>query len=111
VAPPVELLPAPDPLDGVAETWDRTAVAAIAQMTRGLSPAMIGQVVSDWAIHLACSPGAEEWRDRAPVTDGSWWEAWLAAHSGPFGDRPPMGTPNGFYAPIADAPGHYVLEH
>lgn len=59
MAPPVELLPAPDPLDGVAETWDRTAVAAIAQMTRGLSPATIGQAVSDWAMHMACSPGKQ----------------------------------------------------
>lgn len=267
MASPVELPPAPDPLDGVAETWDRTAVAAGAQMTRGHSPATIGQAVSDWAIHMACSPGkqlqlaakvarkfarlneyvlrsagnadadpaieplpwdrrfvdpawqqppfslfaqgflltqqwwhaattgvrgvtrhheeimsfavrqpmfvvgteqdhvapcrsvhnihmlrsveicfvltsgagivsepghphrsyriltreadgvaldADEWRDRAPVKDDSWWEAWgawLAAHSGPLGDRPPMGTPNGLYTLIADAPGHYVLEH
>jgi polyhydroxyalkanoate synthase len=59
VAPTVELLPAPDPLDGIAETWDRTAVAAIAQMTHGLSPATIGQAVSDWAMHMACSPGKQ----------------------------------------------------
>jgi polyhydroxyalkanoate synthase len=47
----------PDPLDGLAETFDRAAVAAIAQLTSGLSPATIVQAFSDWGIHLAISPG------------------------------------------------------
>ena len=49
--------PGPDPLDGVAETLDRAAVAAIAQATHGLSPATIMQALSDWGLHLALSPG------------------------------------------------------
>ncbi|MDX3911289.1 MAG: poly-beta-hydroxybutyrate polymerase N-terminal domain-containing protein [Sphingobium sp.] len=48
-----------DPLDGIAETLDRAAVAAIAQLTRGLSPATILQAFSDWGMHLACSPGKQ----------------------------------------------------
>ncbi|WP_336965768.1 PHA/PHB synthase family protein [Sphingobium aquiterrae] len=47
----------PDPLDGMAETFDRAAVAAVAQMTSGLSPATIAQAFSDWGLHLAISPG------------------------------------------------------
>lgn len=47
----------PDPLDGVAETLDRAAIAAIAQVTHGLSPATIAQAVSDWGLHLVLSPG------------------------------------------------------
>lgn len=47
----------PDPLDGLAETFDRAAFAAIASMTGGLSPVTIAQAFSDWALHLAASPG------------------------------------------------------
>ncbi|BAK67161.1 poly-beta-hydroxybutyrate polymerase [Sphingobium sp. SYK-6] len=46
-----------DPLDGLAETMDRASFAAIAQMTHGLSPATLAQAFSDWAMHLAVSPG------------------------------------------------------
>lgn len=49
----------PDPLDGVAETLDRAAVAAIAQATHGLSPATVWQAFSDWGLHLALSPGKQ----------------------------------------------------
>jgi polyhydroxyalkanoate synthase len=49
----------PDPLDGVAETLDRAAAAAIAQATHGLSPATVGQAFSDWGLHLALSPGKQ----------------------------------------------------
>ena len=52
-----DLQSAADPLDGIAETLDRAAFAAIAQATFGLSPATIAQAFSDWALHLACSPG------------------------------------------------------
>ena len=48
-----------DPLDGVAETLDRAAFAAVAHATHGLSPATMGQAWSDWAMHLAVSPGKQ----------------------------------------------------
>ena len=47
----------PDPLDGIAETLDRAAMAAIGQVTSGLAPATILQAFTDWYFHLACSPG------------------------------------------------------
>lgn len=50
---------APDPLDGIAETLDRAAGAAIAQMTAGLSPIAILQAFSDWGHHLAFAPGKQ----------------------------------------------------
>lgn len=50
---------APDPLDGIAETLDRAAGAAIAQMTAGLSPITILQAFSDWGLHLAFAPGKQ----------------------------------------------------
>jgi polyhydroxyalkanoate synthase subunit PhaC len=43
---------------------------------------------------------------------GSWWPqwiSWLTAHSGALTAPPTMGAPAAGYAPIADAPGHYVL--
>jgi polyhydroxyalkanoate synthase len=49
----------PDPLDGIAETFDRAAVAAIAQFTSGLSPATLFQAFTDWALHLGVSPGKQ----------------------------------------------------
>ena len=55
----------------------------------------------------------EEWEDRAEPKKGSWWiewGEWLARHSGAPVAPPPLGAPDKGYAPIADAPGHYVLE-
>jgi len=49
--------PQSDPLDGVAETTDHAAFAAIAGLTGGLSPATLMQAWSDWALHLSASPG------------------------------------------------------
>ncbi len=49
----------PDPLDGIAETLNRAASAAIAQVTAGLSPATVLQAFSDWGLHLALSPGSQ----------------------------------------------------
>ena len=49
----------PDPLDGIAETFDRAAGAAIAQITAGLSPLTLFQAFSDWGLHLAFSPGKQ----------------------------------------------------
>ncbi|AOH87060.1 poly-beta-hydroxybutyrate polymerase (plasmid) [Sphingomonas panacis] len=47
----------PDPLDGIAETLDRAAMGAVAQVTSGLSPATLNQALTDWGLHLALSPG------------------------------------------------------
>lgn len=51
--------PAPDPLDGIAETLDRAASAGVAQMFHNISPATMMQSFSDWWIHLATSPGKQ----------------------------------------------------
>ncbi len=48
-----------DPLDGVAETMDRSSFSVIAQATHGLSPVTMMQAWSDWAMHLAVSPGKQ----------------------------------------------------
>ncbi len=50
---------APDPLDGLAETFDRAATAAVAQATHGLSPLTLMQAGFDWLVHLASSPGKQ----------------------------------------------------
>jgi polyhydroxyalkanoate synthase len=50
---------------------------------------------------------------QAERQDGSWWSAWQAWLAGRSGERiapPPMGAPERGYAPLADAPGTYVLE-
>ncbi|PTR05821.1 MULTISPECIES: alpha/beta hydrolase [unclassified Novosphingobium] len=49
----------PDPLDGLAEMFDRAAIAMIAQVTHGLSPSTLAQACSDWILHLACLPGKQ----------------------------------------------------
>jgi polyhydroxyalkanoate synthase len=54
----------------------------------------------------------ETWRATTPVSDGSWWpewRRWLAAHSSGRARPPAMGAPGRGYAPLADAPGQYVL--
>ncbi|MCK8783947.1 alpha/beta fold hydrolase [Roseomonas sp. NAR14] len=51
------------------------------------------------------------WRQTASKREGSWWTDWfdwLGAHAGARGAPPPMGRPG--EAPLADAPGTYVLE-
>ncbi len=54
----------------------------------------------------------DTWRATTPVTQGSWWpewQRWLAAHSTGRAGRPAMGAPARGYAPLAEAPGQYVL--
>ena len=54
-----------------------------------------------------------EWLERAKPEDGSWWTAWgdwLQRHSGAPNAPPAMGAADKGFAPIGDAPGHYVLE-
>ncbi len=48
-----------DPLDGVAYTLDRTAMAVIARMTGGLAPATVTQAYWDWLLHFSCAPGKQ----------------------------------------------------
>ena len=53
----------------------------------------------------------ETFLQQAPQKEGSWWPewvAWLNARSGAAVDPPAMGA--AAYAPLADAPGAYVLQ-
>jgi len=55
----------------------------------------------------------DTWFAEAERRDGSWWPewvAWLAAHSGEPVAPPALGAPAAGYAPLADAPGTYVLQ-
>jgi polyhydroxyalkanoate synthase subunit PhaC len=55
----------------------------------------------------------DAWIALAPKKQGSWWPEWLnwlQARSGEASGPPPMGAPEKGYAPIADAPGLYVLQ-
>lgn len=58
--------------------------------------------------------GPDEWFAAAELREGSWWTAWLewlAARSSSERVPPPaMGAPAEGYAPLADAPGAYVLQ-
>jgi len=54
-----------------------------------------------------------KWRATAPDKQGSWWLAWtdwLLGYSGGPVAPPPMGRPEAGFAPLADAPGEYVLQ-
>jgi polyhydroxyalkanoate synthase len=56
---------------------------------------------------------ADEWLAEAPLREGSWWPAWtawLTERSAPEQAPPPMGAAEKGYAPLADAPGTYVLQ-
>ena len=58
--------------------------------------------------------GPDEWFAAAQVREGSWWTAWLewlaARSSSESVPAPAMGAPAKGYAPLADAPGAYVLQ-
>ncbi len=47
----------PYAVTALADITDRSLHAAIARFTGGLSPAALMQAYSDWATHLAASPG------------------------------------------------------
>jgi polyhydroxyalkanoate synthase len=54
----------------------------------------------------------DAWVAAVSVREGSWWpawSAWLAERSGEPVAPPGMGRDGGAYAPLADAPGQYVL--
>jgi polyhydroxyalkanoate synthase subunit PhaC len=56
--------------------------------------------------------GPDAWMARTPPRAGSWWPAlteWLAARSGAPVASPPLGREGTGFAPLADAPGSYVL--
>jgi polyhydroxyalkanoate synthase len=56
----------------------------------------------------------DQWMQRAPLHQGSWWpswQAWLAARSGPCNAPPPaLGNRPAGYGILGDAPGEYVLQ-
>ncbi len=55
----------------------------------------------------------EDWLQRAPRHEGSWWpawQAWLAARSGAPTAPPALGAPEQGYPELEDAPGRYVHE-
>ncbi|MBF9232661.1 PHA/PHB synthase family protein [Microvirga alba] len=55
----------------------------------------------------------DTWRARAQYHEGSWWPEWvewLAANSGAPQEQPDIGAEDAGYAPLAEAPGSYVLE-
>jgi len=57
--------------------------------------------------------GPDEWIERTPEQQGSWWTAWAGWLSERSGDQvkpPAMGNAKAGLAPICDAPGTYVLE-
>ncbi|ABI56102.1 PHA/PHB synthase family protein [Alkalilimnicola ehrlichii MLHE-1] len=66
---------------------------------------------SYWAGDATGVTDPDAWKADQAKTPGSWWEdwhAWLSARSGDRVAPPSMG--NAGYPPLADAPGHYVLE-
>jgi polyhydroxyalkanoate synthase len=56
---------------------------------------------------------AASWEATAPHRSGSWWPqwvSWLEQRSGAPVASPSIGAAAAGYAPLADAPGRYVLE-
>jgi polyhydroxyalkanoate synthase subunit PhaC len=55
----------------------------------------------------------DSWQTSTVRQEGSWWpcwDDWLDRHSSKKTTPPCMGSPENGYAPLADAPGTYVLE-
>ena len=60
----VETLQVPDPGDSytataMSDVLDHAARATLARLTAGLTPAGLGAMWADWAVHLAISPGKQ----------------------------------------------------
>lgn len=70
--------------ENTAETLDRKSRASIARRTSGLSPATLYAVWSDWALHLAASPGKqiELWDDAISKSAQFWRYASTSLLSG-----------------------------
>ena len=49
----------PHPAEHLAQTLDRRAQVAMARMNSGLSPISMALAYTDWALHLAASPGTQ----------------------------------------------------
>jgi polyhydroxyalkanoate synthase len=58
--------------------------------------------------------GADRWRERARLIEGSWWPAWAAwlerEGTGERDAPPQMGAPERGHAPLEAAPGSYVRQ-
>ncbi len=55
----------------------------------------------------------DTWLAAVPEQQGSWWpawEGWLSKRSSKKVEPPPIGNPHNGIAPLADAPGSYVLQ-
>jgi polyhydroxyalkanoate synthase len=55
----------------------------------------------------------DTWVAETPRKDGSWWPewvSWLQARSGKPTTPPALGAAAAGYPPLADAPGHYVMQ-
>jgi polyhydroxyalkanoate synthase len=64
-----------------------------------------------FATNGASPAEAEQWRDHASVSAGSWWEdwtPWVEERSGGRREPPPLGSR--IHPPLGEAPGTYVLE-
>lgn len=68
-----------DPADIAAEALDRMTHAGLAQATAGLSPSVLAEAWTDWAVHLASSPGKQMHLRQQAMRDG---QAFLAAWLG-----------------------------
>ena len=56
----------------------------------------------------------DSWLAAVPINEGSWWPVWadwLGNQASGQVAPPSLGAPDSGYAPLADAPGSYVLEH
>jgi polyhydroxyalkanoate synthase subunit PhaC len=68
----------PPPGHYSAQAFDRAWKAGIARLTQGISPAGLASVFTDWALHLALSPGKQfelvekAWRKQARFSLHAW---------------------------------------
>ncbi|CUJ83909.1 Poly-beta-hydroxybutyrate polymerase [Shimia thalassica] len=77
-----------DAMADVAETIDTAAHAALSSLTGGLSPAALGQVYADWALHLAASPGKQAELGVSAVEKFAEFQSYLMRCAMSQGDKP-----------------------